>query len=294
MRSHAWQFVKRLLGREAGSHTSPVSSMRSFWGLMRAYWLSERWREAWGLTFAILVLTALTAQASVWFAVTSGELINRIAYFHHPATPTTPMALLTTAATLAAIAIMRDVCFTAVRHFFSTTLHRKWRAWLDRRFNEALLDSNHTHFHLLQMGSDASGSAVPAPDNIDQRVQESIKGMTGGAIGLGMGIAGVVLSLGFVGSKLIEMSSDVRGFEFLGSYGSACLAFVAVAIYVAAQHRHCRQAWWGSPAPVGTHAMGGGKLPHRIERTPPPQLPCRRPPWREGPECPQRAPVSRH
>ncbi|MDT4832846.1 hypothetical protein FQZ97_664170 [compost metagenome] len=98
------------------------------------------------------------------------------------------MALLTTAATLAAIAIMRDVCFTAVRHFFSTTLHRKWRAWLDRRFNEALLDSNHTHFHLLQMGSDASGSAVPAPDNIDQRVQESIKGLTGGAIGLAMGI----------------------------------------------------------------------------------------------------------
>lgn len=233
MQSHAWHigaFVKRLLGRD--SHTSPVSSMRSFWGLMRAYWLSESWREAWGLTLAILVLTAFSAQASVWFAVTSGELINRIAYFHHPAAPTTPMELLTTAATLAAIAIMRDVCFTAVRHFFSTTLHRKWRAWLDRRFNEALLDSNHTHFHLLQMGSDASGSAVPAPDNIDQRVQESIKGLTGGAIGLAMGIAGVVLSLGFVGSKLIEMSSDVRGLEFLGSYGSACLAFLAVAIYV--------------------------------------------------------------
>jgi ABC-type uncharacterized transport system fused permease/ATPase subunit len=58
------------------------------------------------------------------------------------------MALLTTAATLAAFAIMRDVFFTAVRHFFSTTLHGKWRAWLDRRFNEALLDSNHTHFPL--------------------------------------------------------------------------------------------------------------------------------------------------
>ncbi|MBB4577475.1 ABC transporter ATP-binding protein/permease [Rhizobium lentis] len=235
MRSRDWQigaFVERMLTRKARSHTSPVSAMCSFWGLMRAYWLSESWREAWGLTSAILVLTALSAQASVWFAITSGELINRIAYFHHPSTPTTPMELLKTAATLATIAIMRDVCFTAVRHFFSTTLHRKWRAWLDRRFNEALLDSNHTHFHLLQMGSDASGSAVPAPDNIDQRVQESIKGLTGGAIGLAMGIAGVVLSLGFVGSKLVEMSSEVGGLEFLGSYGSACLAFMAVAIYV--------------------------------------------------------------
>lgn len=56
--------------------------------------------------------------------------------------------------------------------------------------------------------------------------------MTGGAIGLAMGIAGVVLSLGFVGSKLIEMSSHVRGLAFLGSYGSACLAFAAVSIYV--------------------------------------------------------------
>ncbi|MFC3075024.1 hypothetical protein [Shinella pollutisoli] len=163
MRSHARRIgssVRRMIGGETRGHTSPVSSMRSFWGLMRAYWFSESWREAWGLTCAILVLTALSAQASVWFAVTSGELINRIANFHHPTTPTTPTALLTTAATLAAIAIMKDVCFTAVRHFFSTTLHRKWREWLDRRFNEALLDTNHTHFHLQQFGSDAAGSAM--------------------------------------------------------------------------------------------------------------------------------------
>ena len=206
--------------------------MRSFWGLMWAYWLSESWREAWGLTLAILLLTALSAEASVWFAVTSGELVNRIAYFHHPTAPTTPSALLTTAATLAVIAITRDAGFTAARHFFSTTLHRKWRQWLDGRFNQALLDANHTHFHLQQSGVDTAGSTVPAPDNVDQRVQESIKGMTGGAIGLAMGIAGVVLSLGFVGSKLIETSSAVRGLEFLGDYGSACLTFVAIAVYV--------------------------------------------------------------
>jgi putative ATP-binding cassette transporter len=206
--------------------------MRGFWGLMSAYWLSESWRDAWGLTLAILVLSALSAKASVWFAVTSGELVSGIAYFHHPTAPTTLASLFTTAATLAAIAIVKDAGFTAVRHFFSTTLHRKWRAWLDRCFNEALLDSNHTHFHLQQMGSDAAGSAIPAPDNVDQRVQESIKGMTGGALGLAMGVVGVVLSLGFVGSKLIETSSSVRGLEFLGSYGSASLTFAAIAIYV--------------------------------------------------------------
>ncbi|MDF0664200.1 MULTISPECIES: hypothetical protein [unclassified Rhizobium] len=76
MRSHDWQigaFAKLLLAREARSHTSPVSSMCSFWGLVRAYWLSESWRKAWGLTSAILVLTALSAQASVWFAITSAS-----------------------------------------------------------------------------------------------------------------------------------------------------------------------------------------------------------------------------
>ncbi|MBW8284562.1 MAG: ATP-binding cassette domain-containing protein [Rhizobium sp.] len=206
--------------------------MRSFWGLMSAYWLSESWREAWGLTLAILIFTGLSAKTGVWFAVTSGELVNQIAYFHHPTTPTTLGALLTTAGTLAVIAVLRDAGFTAVRHFCSTTLHRKWRAWLDKSFNDALFDSNHTHFHLQQIGSDGFGSAIPAPDNVDQRVQESIKGMTGGAIGLAMGIAGVVLSLVFVGSKLIETSSEVRGLEFMGSYGSACLALAAIALYV--------------------------------------------------------------
>ena len=36
---------------------TPVSGMRGFWGLMRAYWLSERWREAWLLTVAIALLS---------------------------------------------------------------------------------------------------------------------------------------------------------------------------------------------------------------------------------------------
>ena len=56
--------------------------------------------------------------------------------------------------------------------------------------------------------------------------------MTGGAIGLAMGIAGVVTSLFFVGQKLLEISTKVSGLEFLGDYGSAVLAFAAVAIYV--------------------------------------------------------------
>jgi putative ATP-binding cassette transporter len=212
----------------------PVSSMRDFWGLVRAYWFSESWREAWGLTGVILLLTGLSAKASVWLAEASGELVNAIAFFHDPDSRSSLPSLLLTAGTLVAIVILRDAAFTGVRHYFSTTLHRKWRAWLDRRFNEALLDANHTHLHLQHgAGNGSALNPVPVPpDNVDQRVQEAIKGMTGGAIGLAMGFSGVLLSLVFVGGKLIETSTEIGGLEFLGSYGSAVLAFVAVAIYV--------------------------------------------------------------
>ncbi len=78
------------------------------------------------------------------------------------------------------------------------------------------------------------GLIAEAPDNIDQRVQDSIKQMTGGAIGLAMGVLGVATSLYFVGQKLIETSTSVAGLEFLGDYGGAVLAFAAVALYVPA------------------------------------------------------------
>ncbi|MCA1409280.1 ABC transporter ATP-binding protein/permease [Ensifer sp. IC3342] len=206
--------------------------MRSFWGLMWAYWFSDRWREAWGLAAIIVVLTALSAMASVWFAEASGELVSAIAFMHHPENPTTLRSLLITAATLAGIVVLKEIGFIAVRHFFSTTLHRKWRAWLDRRFNDALLDRNHTHLHLQYGAEDHIPSEAGVPDNIDQRIQESIKGMTGGAIGLAMGISGVILSLFFVGGKIIETSTKVTGLEFLGNYASACLTLVAVIAYV--------------------------------------------------------------
>ncbi|MCZ4094427.1 ABC transporter ATP-binding protein/permease [Sinorhizobium psoraleae] len=206
--------------------------MRSFWGLMWAYWFSDRWREAWALAAIIVVLTAFSALSSVWFADASGELVNAIAFLHHPQNPTTLRSILASAATMVSIVLLKEAGFTAVRHFLSTMLHRKWRAWLDERFNDALLSRNHTHLHLLRGASEATPMAGGMPDNIDQRIQESIKGMTGGAIGLAMGIGGVTLSLFFVGGRIIESSTEVGGLEFLGSYGSACLTLAAVAAYV--------------------------------------------------------------
>lgn len=203
--------------------------MRTFWGLMRAYWFSDRWKEAWTLTFVIAALTALSSKAGVWFAVALGELGNSIAFLHDAANTHPLQTILTNAGILVLLVILKDAGFTGVRNLVSTTLHRKWRGWLNNQFNQALLDGNHTHFH-AQHGSAAGG--IVAPDNIDQRIQESIKDMTGGAIGLAMGVLGVATSLYFIGENLIGSSVEVKGLEFLGGYGTAVLAFLAVAIYV--------------------------------------------------------------
>ncbi|WP_176479012.1 ABC transporter ATP-binding protein/permease [Mesorhizobium sp. WSM3860] len=203
--------------------------MRTFWGLMRAYWFSNRWKEAWTLTLVIALLTTLSSKAGVWFAMALGDLTTSIAFFHDAANTKPLETLLTNAGIVILLVVLKDAGLTGVRSLVSATLHRKWRGWLNSQFNEALLDTNHTHFH-AQHGS--SVSALAAPDNIDQRIQESIKDMTGGAIGLAMGVLAVATSLFFVGQNLIQTSVEVKGLEFLGSYGSAVLAFLAVATYV--------------------------------------------------------------
>lgn len=206
--------------------STAVSAMTSFWGLMSAYWISERWKEAWGLTVSIFLLTAFISKTTVWVAEASGHLMNSIVNVNSAPVQNPLLLVATHAGVLILLMLAKDVCLVGFRHFLSTTLHRKWRKWLNDRFSNALLDRNHTHFHLQQ------GRGVDLPDNIDQRLQESIKGMTGGAIGLVMGIVGVVLSAFFVGQKLIEISTEVEGLEVLGSYGGALLAFAAIIIYV--------------------------------------------------------------
>ncbi len=229
--------IPRLGGSARGgtadtSSVTPVSSMRSFWGLMRAYWCSERYVEAWTLTVVIALFTALASKTSVWMAEASGDLVNSIARFHTPGNDDPLAYLLGSAGFLVFLVVVKDVGIIGCRHLVSTTLHRKWRSWLDTQFNNALLDSNHTHFHVQNAAREADNSKREPIDNIDQRVQDSIKGMTGGAIGLAMGIMGVATSLFFVGQKLIEQSTMVAGLEFLGTYGGAALALTAVALYV--------------------------------------------------------------
>ena len=59
-----------------------VKRLTGFWGLLSAYWLSERWREAWLLTAIIIVITTLLSKASVWVALASADFLASLANFH--------------------------------------------------------------------------------------------------------------------------------------------------------------------------------------------------------------------
>lgn len=208
---------------------TPVSSMRSFWGLLRAYWVSESWREAWALTAAVALLSAAASKSGVWLAQASGAFISTIASFHDLGASAIS-EVLTAAGVLVGLAFLKFAVFIGFRHFFSTTLHRRWRRWLDGQFNAALLSDRRPYYHLLVMGAADEGANVP--DNIDQRIQESIKAMTGNALGMAMGLISVVTSVYFVGEMLISTSVAVHGLEFLGSYASAVLVFALAVTYV--------------------------------------------------------------
>src|SRR5690606_20780816 len=99
--------------------------MRNFWGLMRAYWFSDSWKEAWALTRGLAVLTARASKARVWLAVLPAEPVHLLAYVPGPVDPNPLRALLTHPAFLAALVEVKDARLTAGRTFVSATLRRK-------------------------------------------------------------------------------------------------------------------------------------------------------------------------
>src|SRR5690606_25214884 len=116
------QTIRQFLPAENGS---AVSSMTSFWGLMRAYWISERWKEAWGLTLAIFLFTAIISKTTVWVAEASGHLMNSIVNVNSAPVQDPLMMIAANAGILVVLMLAKDVCLVGFRHLLSTTLHRK-------------------------------------------------------------------------------------------------------------------------------------------------------------------------
>lgn len=237
---------------------TPVSGMRSFWGLLLAYWASTRWVEAWSLTVGIFALTTVLSKSSVWAATASADFLSSIVRFHSPPIGVDPVAILLAAVAAFAAIHLGRIAGTGVRHFLSTTLHRKARGWMQEQFSSAILAQNHIAVGLMGNRDATPGKAGRMPDNVDQRIDECTTNLFAGTIGLAMGVWGSAASIYFISIAIIERSVEVpfleRWFEALstaagttfgptaralvafspGEYGSALLVAVLIAIYVPA------------------------------------------------------------
>jgi ABC-type uncharacterized transport system fused permease/ATPase subunit len=231
--------------------------LRTFRGLVAAYWVSERWREAWALTAVTLALTALLSKASVWTATASADFLASIADFHRPDNADPANALLLSGVLFFTIFVSR-AGGVALRHLLMITLHRRARGWLVARFDAEILSDGRLAYDLVSDRAEGGGPGR-LPDAIDQRIDECTDGLYGGLIGLVVGLSGAIASIWFVSVALLERSQPVpaldragqalgetlgRAFDVLGlpfapdlvpgPYGTAILAGALVVLYVPA------------------------------------------------------------
>lgn len=234
---------------------SGLGRFTDFWKLLRAYWVSDRWKEAWLLTVAVMVLTTLLSKASVWTAMASANFIAALANFHTGELGPRPVkAVLIAALGFCGIYLARTAG-GALRHFIAATLHRRARNWLVAQFNQAILADERIAFDLMSDRT-AEAGRPRLPDAIDQRVDECSIGLYGGAVGLAMGLWGAMTSIWFISSAILEHSQRVpfldrwgrlanaAVYDWLGPdaapyvnfvpgiYGSALLAGALVIVYV--------------------------------------------------------------
>ncbi len=247
--------------KSAAPETCPLKRLTTFWGLVSAYWLSDRWREAWALSVVVLAITLLLSKAAVWAATASADLIASLADLHQPDLVDPGRVILLAALAYFGIAFSRSAGM-AVRHLVSTTLHRRARKWLIARFDAEILSDERIAFDLMSDrgaaggGDEAPGGKARMPDSIDQRLDTCTDHLYGGLIGLVMGFFGAMASIGFVSAALIARSQPVdfldragaaanQALEGLfgaaiagridlvpGQYGTAILAAVLVALYI--------------------------------------------------------------
>ena len=184
----------------------------TFWGLVTAYWLSERWRQAWTLTIVVLAITALISKAAVWAATASADFIASLAEFR---SGDSAQVIFLAALAYFGIALARSAGM-ALRHLMSTTLHRNARRWLIAHFDREILSDPRIALDLMSDRGSEGGTRLP--DSIDQRLDICTDHLYGGLIGLVMGFFGAVVAMWFVSVELLRRSQPV---EFLDQAGAA-------------------------------------------------------------------------
>ena len=210
----------RMLGET--SHSTEVSKMRSFWGLISAYWKSEDKYKAWMLGAAIAGLTCVDVALGVEMTKWPGEFIDTVF-----AKDSTSLDL--------GMEVLRfiglGVGFASVwnyRYFLERKLIIGWRGWWTEQFGNAAL-SNKSFFHII------NSKTVP---NLDQRLAEDpdilaskiIELYTGG-MRAGLGIMAYTYALyqltGSVAVNVMNHTIAAPSPFFWASFGAAAGCAVA-------------------------------------------------------------------
>ncbi|MFD1796547.1 hypothetical protein FQV27_13560 [Paracoccus aurantiacus] len=184
--------------------------------------MSERWREAWLLTVLVFGITTLLSKASVWVALASADFLASLTNFHDQQEGVDPAQVVLLAAGAYLGIFLARTAGVALRHYLSTTLHRRARGWMVAQFNDAILSDERVALDLMSDRS-AAGGRSRMPDAIDQRIDECSGGLYGGVIGLAMGLWGAVTSIFFVFSALIERSRPVPFLDRWGENANAAM-----------------------------------------------------------------------
>ena len=201
-----------------------MTRFTTFWGLVSAYWISDRWREAWTLSAVVLAITALLSKAAVWTATASADFIASLAEFHRPDVAEPARVVLLSALAFFGISLARSAG-VAIRHLVSITLHRRARRWLVARFDAEILSDQRIALDLMS-DRGSVGAAGRLPDAVDQRLDVCTEGLYGGLIGLVMGFWGAVASIWFVSAALIRRSQPVELLDRAGAAANRALGLV--------------------------------------------------------------------
>lgn len=211
--------------------------MRTRWGLVSAWWKSDQKLLAWSLVGTIVATSLSVVGTGIVGAYVAGQLLQTFTEAVTAAAQQNPEMVAEAAKDIAVLLgvegglVAANAALNGAKDIAGKFMHLKWRNWLGDQLETHLLRNRH-FVHLVFNKAANDDDPARMPDNIDQRIQESVKNMTGSVGGLAMGAAHTSFSVLGFGGRLFALSVPVAGLSMFGSSGFATLAIGAMLAYV--------------------------------------------------------------
>lgn len=211
---------------------TPVSDMRTYTGLLTAYWRSPGQRDAYLYAAGIGALSFLIGANAIRIGLEYAETFYSLSHYHTLGPDA--FSNLKNNVVDATILTAEQVGMVVGRHLISSNLHRKWTGWLRNQFAGALLNEQNTAHHLRYALVKNENGEIESLKSIEQRIADCTKSTPGTVIGLTMGAITTASSLASSVRQLIVLSTPMKGLDFMGSWGTFGISMVTGGTSVAA------------------------------------------------------------